>query len=156
MCCDAAQPGSSNRPALTMTLQHDELKFCSFQSSAEIWNQDRFGKKSLLNHPSAACVISSPLSNGGRHLTGEAGKVFLQVRGLDLVSQDVGLVEEEDDGGVLEPGRMDGGVEQRQALVHAVLQRQTGSEAGPVLGRGWCWCRSHTSLILGFYKLGFL
>lgn len=60
---------------------------------------------------------------GGQQLTGEAGKVFLQVRGLDFVSQDVGLVEEEDDGGVLEPGRMDGGVEQRQALVHAVLQK---------------------------------
>lgn len=30
----------------------------------------------------------------------EAGEIFLQVRGHDFVSQDVSLVEEEDDGGV--------------------------------------------------------
>lgn len=43
--------------------------------------------------------------------TCKVGKVFLQVRRLDFVSQDVSLVEEEDNGGVVEPGRMDGGVE---------------------------------------------
>lgn len=64
----------------------------------------------------------------GQQLTSEAGEVFLQVRGLDFVSQDVSLVEEQDDGGVLEPGRVDGGVEQCQTLVHTVLQRQTESE----------------------------
>lgn len=56
-------------------------------------------------------------------LTCEAGKVFLQVRRLDFVSQDVSLVEEEDDGGVEEPRRMDGGVEQGQAFVHPVLRK---------------------------------
>lgn len=61
---------------------------------------------------------------GGQTLTCEAGEVSLQVGGLDFVRQDVGLVEEEDNGGVLEPGRVDGGVEECKALVHTVLQRQ--------------------------------
>lgn len=54
-------------------------------------------------------------------LTREAWKVLLQVRRLYFVGQDVGLVEEEDDGGAVEPRRMDGGVEQSQTLVHAIL-----------------------------------
>lgn len=54
-------------------------------------------------------------------LTCEAWKIFLQVRRLYFVSQDVGLVEKEDDGGAVEPRRMDGGVEQSQTLVHAIL-----------------------------------
>lgn len=54
-------------------------------------------------------------------LTCEVRKVFLEVRRLYFVGQDVGLVEEEDDGGAVEPRRMDGGVEQSQALVHAIL-----------------------------------
>lgn len=36
-------------------------------------------------------------------LTCETGEIFLQVRGLYFVSQDVCLVEEEDDGGAVEP-----------------------------------------------------
>ena len=55
-------------------------------------------------------------------LTREVRKVLLQVRRLDLVGQDVGLVEEEDDGRAGEPGRVDGRVEQSQALKHAVLE----------------------------------
>lgn len=74
-----------------------------------------------LNHPSG--------DTAGQQLTCEAGKVSLQVRGLDFVSQDVSLIEEEDNGGVLEPGGMDGGVEQCEALVHSVLQTQTESES---------------------------
>lgn len=58
-------------------------------------------------------------------LTCEAGEIFLQVRGLDFVSQDVSLVEEEDYGGVEEPRRMDGGVEQSQTLMHTVLKTET-------------------------------
>lgn len=69
-------------------------------------------------------VLSSEYT-GGQQLTCEAGKVSLQVRGLDFVSQDVSFVEKQDNGGVLEPGRMDGGVEQRKTLVHTVLQRET-------------------------------
>lgn len=57
---------------------------------------------------------------GVSFLTCEAGEIFLQVRGLDFVSQDVSLVKEQDDGGVEEPWRMDGGVEQSQTLVHSV------------------------------------
>lgn len=68
------------------------------------------------------------MSTAGQQLTCEAGEVFLQVRGLDFVSQDVSLVEEQDDGGVLEPGRVDGSVEQCQTLMHTVLQRQTEFE----------------------------
>lgn len=43
---------------------------------------------------------------------------------MDFVSQDVSLVEEEDDGGVEEPRRVDGGVEESQTLVHTVLRRE--------------------------------
>lgn len=53
-------------------------------------------------------------------LTGEVREVFLQVRGQDFVSQDVSLIEEEDDGGVEEPRRMNGGVEESQTLMHAI------------------------------------
>lgn len=53
-------------------------------------------------------------------LSCEVGEVFLQVRRLDFVCQDVSLVEEKDDGRVEEPWRMDGGVEQSQTLVHTV------------------------------------
>lgn len=69
-------------------------------------------------------------------LTCEAWKVFLKVRRLYFVSQDVGLVEEEDDGGAVEPRRMDSGVEQSQTLVHAILGEEidiwchTGSQSG--------------------------
>lgn len=56
-------------------------------------------------------------------LTCEAGEVLLQVRAANLVGQNVGLVEEEDDGGVVEPRRMDGGVEQSKTLPHAVLRK---------------------------------
>lgn len=58
-----------------------------------------------------------------RQITWETRKVFVQVWGSDLVSQDVSLVEEEDDGGVLEPDRMDGGGKQSQTFKHAVLRR---------------------------------
>ncbi len=61
-------------------------------------------------------------------LTCEVGEVFLQVRGQDFVSQDVGLVGEEDDGGVEEPRRMDGGVEESQTLMHTVLRKDTESD----------------------------
>lgn len=66
-------------------------------------------------------------------LTCEVGEVFLQVWGLDFISQYVSLVEEEDNGGVTEPGRMDGGVEQSQALVHSVL-RITWTESWGLVG----------------------
>lgn len=59
--------------------------------------------------------------------TCEVGEIFLQVRGHDFVSQDVSLVEEEDDGGVEEPRRVDGGVEESQTLVHSVLKTETES-----------------------------
>lgn len=84
----------------------------------------------------------------GQQLTCEAGEVFLQVRGLDFVSQDVSLVEEQDNGGVLEPGRVDGGVEQCQTLVHTVLQRQTESETRLVVVVG----ESYTSKISSFMR----
>lgn len=61
-------------------------------------------------------------------VTCEAGEVFLQVRCLDFVSQDVRLIEEEDDGGVEKPRRMDGGVEQSQTLMHTVLKKKTHSQ----------------------------
>lgn len=77
------------------------------------------------------CSYFSLLSD--QQLTSEAGKVSLQVRGLDFVSKDVSLVEEQDNGGVLEPERMDGGVEERKTLVHSVLQRETDCETRLVL-----------------------
>lgn len=40
----------------------------------------------------------------------------------DLLLQDVGLVEEEYDGGALEPGIGDDGFEQGLALLHTVLE----------------------------------
>lgn len=67
-----------------------------------------------------------PNTHGPPPLTCEAWKVFLQVRGLHFVCQDVSLVEEEDDGGVEEPRRMDGGVEQSQTLMHTVLKTDIG------------------------------
>lgn len=42
----------------------------------------------------------------------------------DLLLQDVGLVEKQDDGRALEPGICDDGFEQRLALFHAVLQQE--------------------------------
>lgn len=42
----------------------------------------------------------------------------------DLLLQDVGLVQKEDDGGALEPGVRDDGLEQGLALLHAILQQR--------------------------------
>ena len=61
---------------------------------------------------------------------------------MDLISQDISLVEEEDDGGVEEPGRMDGGVEQSQTLLHAVLRKRK-SQIFP-----WTWQNSVFSLYI--------
>lgn len=69
--------------------------------------------------------------------TCETGKVRLQVRGADLVLQDVRLVEEEDDGGVIEPRRVDGGGEEGQALLHAVLRLGTERWAAEVNDLRW-------------------
>lgn len=51
----------------------------------------------------------------------------------DLLLQQVGLVEEEDGGGVLEPGVGQDGGEQGQALRQPVLQEKRGT---PVKGGG--------------------
>lgn len=72
------------------------------------------------------CYIS-PLNRTNKpipQLTFEPRKIFLQVRVLNFVSQDISLVEEEDDGSIEEPLRMDGGVEQRQTLIHTVLMKK--------------------------------
>lgn len=76
--------------------------------------------------------------NAHPQLTCKAWKVFLQVRRLYFVGQDVGLVEEEDDGGAMEPRRMDGGVEQSQTLVHAILgaEIEIWCQAGRLSGDG--------------------
>lgn len=63
------------------------------------------------------------------YLTSETGEVSLQVRVLYFVSQDISLVEEEDDGCVEEPWRMDGGVEQSQTLMHPVLEKKQTHES---------------------------
>lgn len=44
----------------------------------------------------------------------------------DLLLQQVLLVQEEDDGGVLEPGICDDGPEQGFALLHAILTEDQG------------------------------
>lgn len=46
----------------------------------------------------------------------------------DLLLQQVLLVKEEDDGGVLEPGICDDGPEQGFALLHAILTRTRDGE----------------------------
>lgn len=61
-------------------------------------------------------------------LTLETGEVGSQVGGGDLLLQDVGFVEEEDDGGAFEPGKFQDGAKQGQALLHPVLGR--GTQAG--------------------------
>ncbi len=71
------------------------------------------------------CLLNRLNKHTHTQLTCEAWEIFLQVRRLDFVSQDVSLVEEEDDGGVEEPCRMDGGVEQSQTLTHTVLKKET-------------------------------
>lgn len=55
--------------------------------------------------------------------TCELREVRGQVRVHDLLLEDVRLVEEEDDGGALEPGVGDDGFEQGLALLHTVLKR---------------------------------
>lgn len=55
-------------------------------------------------------------------LTCEFREVRGYVRVHDLLLQDVGLVEEEYDGGALEPGVGDDGFEQGLALLHTVLE----------------------------------
>ena len=45
------------------------------------------------------------------------------MRVYDLLLQDVGLVEEEDDGGALEPRVRDDRLKQSLALLHAVLKQ---------------------------------
>lgn len=44
----------------------------------------------------------------------------------DLLLQQVGFVEEENDGGVLEPGVGQDGLEQGQTLDQPILQKRTG------------------------------
>lgn len=44
-----------------------------------------------------------------------------EVREQNLLFQDVGLVEEEDDGGLLKPGVCDDGLKQSLALLHPIL-----------------------------------
>lgn len=51
------------------------------------------------------------------------------MRVRDLLLEDVRLVEEEDDGGALEPGVGDDGFEQGLALLHAVLKRNARERA---------------------------
>lgn len=46
----------------------------------------------------------------------------------DLLLQDVGLVEKQNDGGALEPGIRDDGFEQCLALLHAVLPQKGRTE----------------------------
>ena len=60
-------------------------------------------------------------------LTCVFGEVVGQVGEHDLLLQDVCLVEEQDDGGLLEPGVGDDGLKQRFALLHPVL-RDRGTE----------------------------
>ena len=47
----------------------------------------------------------------------------------DLLLQEVLLVEEQDDGGVLEPGICDDGPEQSLALLHPILTEKEGGRA---------------------------
>lgn len=84
---------------------------------------------SLIKVSASSCklnVVFIAVNENQKHVleqrTCETVKVFPQIWRPDLVYQDVGLVEEEDDGGVVEPGRMDGGVEEGQTLLHAVLR----------------------------------
>lgn len=54
-------------------------------------------------------------------LTLETGEVGSQVGGGDLLLQDVGFVEEEDDRRAFEPGKFQDGAKQSQAFLHSVL-----------------------------------
>ena len=54
----------------------------------------------------------------------------------DLLFQKVFLVEEEDDGGLLEPGVGDDGVEQMETLHHSVHFLKEGGEGGREGERG--------------------
>lgn len=58
---------------------------------------------------------------GCKTLTLETGKVGSQVGGGDLLLQDVGFIEEEDDGCAFEPGKFQDGAKQGQTLLHSVL-----------------------------------
>ena len=68
-----------------------------------------------------------------RTLTLETGEVGGQVGGGDLLLQYVGLVEEEDDRCVSEPGQLQDRAEQGQTLLHSVLG--WGAEAAHGSGR---------------------
>lgn len=60
-----------------------------------------------------------------KYITIKLWKVIHQVGIQDLLLQQVFLVEEKDDGGVLEPGICDYGPEQSFALLHTILTRNT-------------------------------
>lgn len=65
--------------------------------------------------------MSNRVEVGKRKITIELWKVVHQVGIQDLLLKQVLLVEEENDGGVLEPGICDDGPEQSFTLLHTVL-----------------------------------
>lgn len=68
-------------------------------------------------------LLTADDDDGPKAPTCELWEVGGQVRVHDLLLEDVRLVEEEDDGGALEPGVGYDGFEQGLALLHTVLKR---------------------------------
>ena len=66
-------------------------------------------------------------------VTIKLGEVVYEVRVHDFLLQQVFLVEEEDDRGVLEPGICDDGPEESFALLHAVLTKTKNRHDKPHL-----------------------
>lgn len=72
--------------------------------------------------------MSNKVEGGKKKITIKLWKVINQVGIHDLLLEQVLLVEEEDDRGVLEPGICDDGPEQSFTLLHTILTRSRRTE----------------------------
>lgn len=69
----------------------------------------------------------------------------------DLLLEDVRLVEEQDDGGALEPRVCDDGLEQSLALLHAVLTKRHDI----IIALVWIFCYILNQVLVMFFVGGF-
>lgn len=141
--CSQCSPPLLNPPQLQH--RHSQTSYSLTKSSQKAFKSTKILGIWFFLSFFTNCLISCPIvaSKTTTHphpkckqtedqLTCETGEVFLQVWCFHFISQDVSLVEEEDDGGVEEPLGVNGGVEQSQTLLHAVLGRTQSiiTEAG--------------------------